>query len=104
MQMPKWFLMMIAASIAIMLIAILITLIWKISAHMFGIGGIIGGVMSISYFVERSNPYYLFMILLIIAGMIGTSRLILKRHTLGQVIGGFLLGFTVSFIFVWMGV
>ena len=103
MNMPKWFLLMIAASIVIMIIAILITLRWKISAHMFGIGGLIGGAMSVSYFVERSNPYYMFMGLFILAGLIGTSRLILKRHTLGQVIAGFLLGLLVSFLFVWIG-
>ena len=103
MNMPKWFLLMIAASIAIMVAAIVITLWWKISAHMFGIGGLVGGAMSVSYFVERSNPYYLFMGLFILAGLIGTSRLILKRHTLPQVIAGFLLGFLLSFVFVWIG-
>ncbi|ULB34046.1 MULTISPECIES: phosphatase PAP2 family protein [Proteiniphilum] len=104
MYMPGWFLMMLAASVAIMIFAIIITLKWKISAHMFGIGGLIGGAMSISYFVERSNPYYMFMGLFIIAGLVGTSRLILRRHTLSQVIAGFLLGFLVSFTFVWFGV
>lgn len=103
MNMPKWFLLMIAASIAIMVAAIVITLWWKISAHMFGIGGLVGGAMSVSYFVERSNPYYLFMGLFILAGLVGTSRLILKRHTLPQVIAGFLLGFLLSFVFVWIG-
>ena len=103
MNMPKWFMLMIAASIAIMIIAIIITVWWKISAHMFGVGGLMGGAMSVSYFVERSNPYYLFMGLFILAGLIGTSRLILKRHTLAQVIAGFLLGFLVSFVFVWIG-
>ncbi len=103
MQMPKWFLMMIVASIAIMIIAILITLVWKISAHMFGIGGLIGGAMAVTYFVEHSNPCYMFMGLFVLAGLIGTSRLILKRHTLAQVNAGFLLGFIVSFIFIWIG-
>lgn len=103
-QMPKWFLMMMAAPIAILIIATLITLLWKISAHMFGIGGLIGGAMSVSYFVERSNPYYMFMGLFILAGLIGSSRLILKHHSLSQVNAGFLLGFIISFAFVWMGV
>jgi len=103
MHMPLWFLMIMAASIVIMVIAILITLKWKISAHMFGIGGLIGGAMAVSYYVERSNPYYMFMGLFIIAGLVGTSRLILRRHTLYQVIAGFLLGFIVSFVFVWIG-
>jgi membrane-associated phospholipid phosphatase len=95
--------MIMAASVAIMVIAIFITLLWKISAHMFGIGGLIGGAMAVSFYVERSNPYYMFMGLFIIAGLVGTSRLILKRHTLSQVIAGFLLGFLVSFMFVWVG-
>lgn len=103
-QMPSWFLMMMAGSIAIMIIAILITLVWKISAHMFGVGGLIGGVMSVCYFVENSNPYWLFIGLFILAGSIGTSRLILKRHTLAQVIAGFILGFSVAFMFVKLGV
>lgn len=101
--MPMWFLMIMAASVAIMVIAILITLAWKISAHMFGVGGLIGGAMAVTYFVERSNPFFMFMGLFIIAGLVGTSRLILRRHTLNQVIAGFLLGFLVSFLFVWGG-
>lgn len=103
MHMPTWFLMMMAASVAIMAVAIIITLWWKISAHMFGIGGLVGGAMSISYFVEHSNPYFMFMGLFLIAGLVGSSRLILKRHTPAQVIAGFLLGFMLSFIFVWIG-
>lgn len=103
-QMPIWFITMMAGSIAIMIIAILITLVWKISAHMFGVGGLVGGVMSVCYYVEHSNPYWLFIGLFILAGSIGTSRLILKRHTLSQVIAGFLLGFSVAFIFVKLGV
>ncbi|HBG58180.1 phosphatase PAP2 family protein [Proteiniphilum sp. UBA1028] len=104
MHMPKWFMMIMVASVVIMIIAILITFMWKISAHMFGIGGLIGGAMAVSFFVERSNPYYMFMGLFIIAGLVGTSRLILRRHTLSQVIAGFFLGFLVSFLFVWIGV
>lgn len=103
MHMPLWFLMITVSSVAIMTVAIFITLKWKISAHMFGIGGLIGGAMSVSYFVEHSNPYFMFMGLFIIAGLVGTSRLILKRHTLAQVIAGFFLGFLFSFIFVWIG-
>lgn len=103
MQMPTWFFMIMASSVAIMILAILITLKWKISAHMFGIGGLIGAAMAVSYFVEHSNPYFMFMGLFILAGLIGTSRLILKRHTLAQVIAGFLLGLLISFVFVWIG-
>lgn len=104
MGMPKWFLMQMSAPVIIMVIAIIITLKWKISAHMFGIGGLIGGAMAVSYFVEIANPYFMFMGLFLIAGLVGTSRLILRRHTLAQVIAGFFLGLIVSFVFVWIGV
>jgi hypothetical protein len=104
MQMPRWFIMLMAATVLIMFIAILITLVWKISAHMFGIGGLIGGAISVSYFVERTNPYLMFVGLFLIAGLVGTSRLVLKRHTFPQVAAGFLLGSIISFLFVWIGV
>lgn len=104
MRMPTWFFMIMVSSVAIMITATLITLKWKISAHMFGIGGLIGGAMSVSYFVEHSNPYFMFMGLFIIAGLVGTSRLILKRHTIAQVIAGFFLGFILAFVGVWLGV
>ena len=100
---PTWFLMMLGASIIVMMLASIITLWWKISAHMFGISSLMGGVMSVCYFVENSNPYYLFMLLFIIAGLVGTSRIILRRHTPNQVYAGFLLGFVVSFVSVWIG-
>lgn len=100
---PRWFLMMLIAPVITMILATIITLWWKISAHMFGVSSLIGGVMSVSYFVEKNNPYYLFMILIVIAGLIATSRLILRRHTPNQVYAGFFLGFIVSFSCVWLG-
>lgn len=103
MGMPYWFLMLTSSIIGVMIIALVITFWWKISAHMFGIGGVIGGAMAVSYFVERSNPYFMFMGLFIIAGLVGTSRLILRRHTPLQVYAGFLLGFVISFCLVWIG-
>lgn len=103
MGMPLWFLMLAASPVVVIFVAMIITLWWKISAHMFGISGLTGGIMSVSCFVEESNPFYIFMALFVIAGMVGTSRLILRRHTFGQVAGGFLLGFSVSFVLVWIG-
>lgn len=103
MGLPTWFLMLASSSIVVILIAIFVTIWWKISAHMFGISGLLGSVMSVSYFIEKSNPYQLFVALFVITGMVGTSRLILKRHTPAQVLGGFFLGFVISFLFVWIG-
>ena len=104
MGMPTWFLMLSGASVVLLLFAIIITIWWKISAHMFGVGGVLGGMMSICLFIEESNPYLLFMALFIIAGMVGTSRLMLRRHTLAQVVAGFLMGYAFSFGAIWISV
>ncbi len=103
MGMPTWFLTLCAASAVLLVVAIVITLWWKISAHMFGVGGLLGGMMSVCLFVEGNNPYPLFMAFFIIAGMVGTSRLMLRRHTLAQVTAGFLMGYAFSFAAVWIG-
>ena len=98
-----WFLALLLAPSILIIIGAAITLRWKISAHMMGIGGLIGGVLSVCYFVKGTNPYILFIILFILAGCLGSARLILKRHTPAQVYAGFLLGFAVTFACVWIG-
>ena len=103
MGMPFWFIMLNVSSLIVMALAIVVTLWWKISAHMFGVGGLMGGVVAVSYFVEHINPHYLIMALLLISGLVGSSRLLLKKHTPAQVYTGFLLGFMVTFIRVWIG-
>lgn len=38
-----------------------------------------------------------FCTILIIAGMVGTSRMILRQHSLSQIIAGFLMGVVLGF-------
>ncbi|NDV69896.1 hypothetical protein [Dysgonomonas sp. 25] len=100
---PIWFLAMLATPLILLLLAGIITFFWKISAHMMGIGGLIGCVLSISYNVKGISPFGLFIVLFILAGCLGTSRLLLKRHTPAQVYAGFALGFIVSYICIYWG-
>jgi len=48
--------------------------------------------------MQMSNPYVGLIIAFLIAGCVGTSRLILKRHTPMQVYTGFGLGFICIFV------
>ena len=80
-----------------MLIAMCINFFWKISAHMIGIGGLLGGIMGISR-VYLLNPYWAFIIVLLIAGFLGSARIQLKKHTPAQVYAGFGLGFISIYI------
>ena len=97
---PLWFLITLSMPLALLIIAGIITFFWKISAHMMSMGGLIGAVLTISYYVLGTNPYVLFIILFILAGCLGTSRLILQRHTPAQVYIGFGAGLIISIIYI----
>lgn len=99
-----WFLSLLLAPLFLLIITAIISTFWKISAHMMGIGGLIGGVLSVCYNVKGLNPFFLFIILFILAGCLGVSRLILKRHTPAQVYTGFVIGLAVTYISVAIGV
>ena len=46
------------------------------------------------------NPVWWICLLLLLAGMVGTSRIILKQHTLEQVVAGYLVGIVCAFLSV----
>lgn len=78
------------------LCAAIINLWWQISAHMIGIGGLVGVLIAISYFMQM--PIFLAIsICFIIAGCVGFARLQLKAHTPLQVYAGFVFGCLVQF-------
>lgn len=91
-----WFIALLIAPLLLMIIAAVITIFWKISVHMLGIGSLLGGILGVCY-IKGIDPYFLFMVLFILAGLLGSARLTLKRHTAAQVYAGFLLGFTITF-------
>ena len=96
-NMPGWLLSMFAGVSIALLIALCVNFVWKISAHAMGIGGLLGAIMGSSY-VQMTNPYCLFIAVILLAGLTCTSRVILGKHTLMQLLCGFLLGFASTFI------
>lgn len=73
------------------LLVLLITLRWKISAHMAGIGGLLSALLAVMVVDEREAPLLLCM-LFVLAGALGTARLVASDHTPAQVYAGALLG------------
>jgi len=69
----------------------IISYFWKISAHMVGIGGIVGLIIVVIFRFYTQLNFFL-ICAIIAAGLIGTARLYLKEHTAAQVYLGFLLG------------
>ena len=76
--------------------ASIVTLWWQISAHMIGVGGLIGALLAICYFMQM--PILIAICAcFIIAGCIGFARLHLKAHTPAQVYAGFIFGCLLQF-------
>lgn len=85
-----YYLFLLGATFLI-IIALLITFYWKISAHMIGIGGMLGALIGISF---RINVDFVFLIALIVlcSGIVGFARLKLNAHKPLQIYSGFLSG------------
>lgn len=82
--------LMIGAALALLLTT-LVTLRWKISAHMVGIGGAVGAVVALGH-LHRLHLLVPIAGMLVLAGMLGTARLLTSDHTPAQVYAGFLVG------------
>lgn len=95
-QLPLYdvFSLFLLGSTFLVFFSLLITLFWKISTHLVGIGGLLGALTGI---VIRLNIDLAGMIIygLVVAGMLGFARLQLNAHKPSQVYTGFLLAFFV---------
>ena len=87
----------IFVSLVISIICILVNLKWKLSEHMAGMGGIIGGLVSFSALFSY-NPVVWLCLFILSAGILGSARIVLGHHTLGEVLSGFVVGLVCSFL------
>ena len=85
----------ILAALIMMVICIVVNLKWKLSEHMAGAGAVIGGLVAFSALFGY-NPVWWLCLFILVAGVLGTARIILGHHTLGEVMGGFAVGFICS--------
>ncbi|MBR4572722.1 MAG: hypothetical protein IKO28_04835 [Prevotella sp.] len=98
-HMPHFMSSVLMAAIAIQVPCAIINHWWKISTHTAAIGGTVGAVMAFA-FIFGFNPIWWICALTFLAGIVGTSRTLLRLHTLGEVTGGFLIGLLAGFIAV----
>ena len=98
-HMPHFMRAVLVAAIVIQIFCALINNWWKISTHTAAIGGTTGAVMAFA-FIFGFNPLWWICGLILLAGIVGTSRTLLRLHTLGEVAGGFLVGLFAGFITV----
>lgn len=91
MHFPWYMSGIIIACLICMSICFLINLRWKISTHMSAIGLLTGSLLSYSY-IFLFNPIWWLCILIILSGLLGTARIIVKQHSLCEVSIGFIVG------------
>ena len=87
---PRVISIIVVVALTIQMVCALINIWWKISTHTAAIGGVAGGL--VSYSIAFSfNPLWWLCFVLILAGAVGTARMILRQHSLSQVVTGFLI-------------
>ncbi|MDE6348184.1 MAG: hypothetical protein K2L60_05950 [Bacteroides sp.] len=87
----------ILSALIMMVICVIFNLKWKLSEHMAGAGAVIGGLVAFSALFGY-NPIWWLCLFILVAGILGTARIILQHHTLGEVMGGFAVGLVCSLL------
>jgi membrane-associated phospholipid phosphatase len=91
----------VLAGLVVQIVCAIINIWWKISTHTAGIGGVAGGLNAFAYYFGF-NPVWWLSIVLVIAGILGSSRMILRQHSLAQVLIGFAVGFVCAAVTILM--
>ena len=97
MHIPHFMGSILSAALFIQIVCALINVWWKISTHTAAIGGVAGSLFVFGEYFGF-NPVWWLCLVLIMAGVLGTSRMILRQHTLAQVTAGFFVGVVCSII------
>lgn len=95
-RIPQFMANILVAALVIQVVCAIINVWWKISTHTAAIGGFEGALVAFSI-LFAFNPMWWFCLILIIAGMVGSSRMILRQHSLSQVVTGFLVGVVIGY-------
>lgn len=86
----------VMAALSIQVVCAIVNIWWKISTHTAGIGGMCGAVAAFSLIIVF-NPIWWLSLIFLLGGFVGSARMILRQHTLMQVVGGFLTGAVAAF-------
>ena len=95
-RIPQFMANILMAALVIQVVCAIINIWWKISTHSAAIGGFAGALLAFSL-LFGFNPIWWLCVILIAAGVVGSSRMILRQHSLTQVVVGFLIGMFAGF-------
>ena len=86
------------SSIILLFFSFLITIRWKISLHMLGVGGATGTFIALNYIF--GGIYYFVILFFFLSGLLAFARLDQKAHNASQVYVGFVLGCVFQSLFI----
>lgn len=100
---PFWLVGFIVGGLLTIFVNLLVNLRWKISGHMAAMGGWLG----VTFFIALNhlaviNMMWIVIVIVILAGVVGTARLILERHTPMQLLAGTANGFLSIYLCAWL--
>jgi len=109
---PDSFKVFLLGAVIALFLAFIINIFSKISMHTTGMGGLIGMILICLFYFQyphfwiqfpgmemmQMDARYLLMGVLIIAGLVGSARLILKAHETSDVFGGYVVGLLGQFV------
>lgn len=91
---PSWLVMFFVAGAVGGLVNLIINFWWKISAHAAGVAGVVAMLIRIESFgFPHTGIHTWLLISIICCGLLGSARIWLGRHTIGQVMAGYAVGF-----------
>jgi membrane-associated phospholipid phosphatase len=90
-EIPTFLLVICIGALVALFMVTIINIWWKISAHLTGLGGLLGGICSFALYAHYI-PMALIMLVLVMALLLMYARLYLNAHSPLQVVAGFLLG------------
>ncbi|MGN0281823.1 MAG: phosphatase PAP2 family protein [Prevotella sp.] len=95
MHIPHFMSSIVIAALGIQIVCGIVNAWWKISTHTAAIGGVVGALFAFAA-IFGFNPVPWLCITILLAGMLGTSRMVLRQHSLGEVVAGFVVGVVVG--------
>lgn len=93
---PHFLRSVLIAALVIQVACSAVNLFIKISTHTAAGGGVAGALAAFS-FIFSFNPVWWLCAVLLLSGVVGTCRMILRQHSLHEIVAGFIVGFLCAF-------
>ena len=87
MHMPRYMCGILVSALLIQMVCVIVNVWWKISMHAIGAYSVL----------FMFNPVWWLCVTVLISGAVGTARMVLRQHSLAQVVAGTLVGVVCGF-------